>query len=87
MVSQYTHKPPYRNQRTEIIPPKIPSFIGHPKNSHLYLQTTIFTSLIPQTPLNAMTCKEPEKTPINLSEGKSACVFIFEAKPLGDTHV
>ena len=69
--------------RTEIIPQKAPSSIQHPKNSHLYLQTTLFTPLIPQTPLNALTCREPEKTPINLSEGKSLCALIFKAKPLG----
>ena len=68
-----------------MIPPKSTLFYITPKKlpplPPKYPFHTITST--PQTTLNALTCREPEKTPINLSEGKSLCAFIFKAKPLG----
>ena len=67
-------------QTSTPLPPqkKAPSSIKHPKHSHLYLKTTLFTPS-----LSLLTCRKPEKTPVNFSEGKSLSAFIFKAEPLG----
>ena len=66
-----------------MIPQKTPSFTKHPKHYHIHLKITLFIPSPPQTPLNAMTCGKPQQTPINLTDRKSICAFIFRAKPLG----
>ena len=62
-------------------PPNSTIFYQTLKHSHLYLQTTLFTPSPPQTPLNALTCRKPQKTPINLSEGKSLCALFSKPNP------
>ena len=80
MVTQYPHKPPNSNQKEWNKTPK-----KHPLLYTCNTQKAPFSHYhFHKHPLNTLTCREPVKTPINLSEGKSLCAFIFKTKPLGD---
>ena len=52
----------------------------HPKHSHLYLQTTLFTPSCPQTPLNTLTCRKPEKYTHKLVWRKEPLCLCFQSQ-------